>query len=99
MARERQAPATPATALLKRLGIAYTEHLYEYVDGGGTASSSAALGVDEHQVVKTLVFEDERAKPLVVLMHGDRQVSAKELARQIGCARVGPCRPEVAERH
>jgi Cys-tRNA(Pro) deacylase len=90
---------TPATAVLKRMGIAYTEHFYEYVEHGGTAVSSASLGVDEHQVVKTLVFEDDKRVPLIVLMHGDCKVSAKDLARQIGAKRVGPCTPETAERH
>jgi Cys-tRNA(Pro) deacylase len=90
---------TPATAVLKRMGIAYTEHFYEYVEHGGTAVSSASLGVDEHQVVKTLVFEDDKRVPLIVLMHGDCKVSAKQLARQIGAKRVGPCTPETAERH
>jgi len=90
---------TPATAWLRREGVSYTEHLYDYVDHGGTAESSRQLGVSEHEVVKTLVMQDERAAPLVVLMHGDRQVSLKNLARQIGAKKVEPCRPEVAERH
>jgi Cys-tRNA(Pro) deacylase len=90
---------TPATAFLARHGVAFTEHHFEYVDRGGTAHTSAALGVPEHQVVKTLVMEDERGDPLVVLMHGDRKVSTKELARQAGVKRVAPCKPETAQRH
>lgn len=91
--------ATPATDWLRARGIAFTEHVYDYVEHGGTAESSKQLGVDEHAVVKTLVMQDEQAEPLVVLMHGDRQVSLKELARQIPCKKVEPCRPEVAQRH
>jgi Cys-tRNA(Pro) deacylase len=90
---------TPATQALKRAGIEFTEHVYDYVDHGGTAESSRQLGVDEHAVVKTLVMQDEKAEPLIVLMHGDRTVSLKELARQIPCKKVEPCKPEVAQRH
>jgi len=90
---------TRATACLKSLGIEYTEHVYEYVEHGGTAVSSDSLGVPEHEVVKTLVMEDEARRPLIVLMHGDRKVSTKELARQAGRKRIEPCRPEVAQRH
>jgi Cys-tRNA(Pro) deacylase len=90
---------TPATTALKRLGITYTEHIYEYVEHGGTTVSSSALGVPEHNVVKTLIFEDDQKKPLCVLMHGDKKVSTKELARQIGTKKVGPCKPEDATRH
>jgi Cys-tRNA(Pro) deacylase len=90
---------TRGTAFLKKHGIAYTEHAYDYVEHGGTAVSSAALGVPEHQVVKTLLMQDERGRPLVVLMHGDRKVSTKALARQIGARRIDPCRPQDAERH
>jgi Cys-tRNA(Pro) deacylase len=91
--------ATPATAFLAKAGVAYTEHFYEYVEHGGTGVSSSALGVPEHHVVKTLVMENERAEPLVVLMHGDRKVSTKELARVAGAKRIFPCKPEVAQRH
>lgn len=91
--------ATPATQFLKGAGVAYTEHEFEYVEHGGTSVSSSALGVPEHQVVKTLVMENERAEPLVVLMHGDRKVSTKELARAAGVKRIAPCKPEVAMRH
>jgi len=93
------APSTPATRLLREAGIPYTEHLYRYEERGGTAVSSRELGVDEHAVVKTLVMEDEAGAPVVVLMHGDREVSTKALARQIGVRAVRICRPEVANRH
>lgn len=84
---------------MKKNAVAYTEHPYDYEDKGGTRVSSEKLGIDEHAVVKTLVMEDDEKKPLVVLMHGDRDVSTKNLARQIGKKRVEPCKPEVAERH
>ena len=90
---------TPATAFLKAHGIAFTEHDYEYVERGGTAVSADSLGVPEHEVVKTLVMQDEHAKPLIVLMHGDRKVSTKNLARQAGRKSIEPCRPELAQRH
>jgi Cys-tRNA(Pro) deacylase len=90
---------TPGTALLKARGIAFSEHTYEYVEHGGTEVPAKSLGVPEHQIVKTLVMEDEGRKPLVVLMHGDRKVSTKELARQARRKRVAPCAPEVAQRH
>ncbi|KQU73388.1 MULTISPECIES: Cys-tRNA(Pro) deacylase [unclassified Rhizobacter] len=99
MARKDHASETPATQLLRKHGIAFTEHLYDYVEHGGTTESARQLGVDEHHVVKTLVMEDESAAPLIVLMHGDRQVSTKNLARQIGAKKVTPCKPEVAQRH
>ena len=99
MARKDHASETPATQWLKRQGARYTEHFYDYVDHGGTAESARQLGVDEHSVVKTLVMEDDNAAPLIVLMHGDRQVSTKNLARQAGLKKVTPCRPEVAQRH
>lgn len=91
--------ATPATELLAREGVEYTEHHYEYVEHGGTSVSSSALGVPEHHVVKTLVMETDRGDPLIVLMHGDRKVSTKELARRAGAKRIFPCKPEVAQRH
>jgi len=90
---------TPATQLLRRAGVAFTEHAYEYLEHGGTAESARQLGIDEHHVVKTLVMQDEAARPLIVLMHGDKQVSTKNLARSIGVKAVQPCAPEVAERH
>ena len=90
---------TPATQALRRAGVDFSEHVYEYVEHGGTAESARQLGVDEHAVVKTLVMQDEKARPLIVLMHGDRQVSTKNLARSIGVKAVEPCAPDVAERH
>lgn len=91
--------ATPATAFLAREGVQFTEHEFEYVEHGGTSHSSTSLGVPEHEVVKTLIMENEKGDPMVVLMHGDRKVSTKELARQAGTKRVFPCKPEVATRH
>jgi len=91
-------PVTPAVRLLRQHGVDFQAHLYDYVEHGGTTRSSSALGVDEHQVVKTLVFETEAKKPLIVLMHGDKQVSAKSLARHLGVKSVAPCKPEVAEK-
>ena len=90
---------TPATDYLKAKHIAFSEHTYDYVEHGGTEVPAQALGVPEHQIVKTLVMEDEARKPLVVLMHGDRKVSTKELARQAQRKRIEPCKPEVAQRH
>jgi len=97
--KDRHVSQTPATAWLEQHGVAYTEHPYDYVEHGGTAESARQLGVEEHAVIKTLVMQDERAQPLVVLMHGDRQVSTKNLARAIAAKSVEPCRPEVAQRH
>jgi len=99
MSRREHAPETPATSFLRRHEVPFTEHLYAYVEHGGTSESSRQLGLDEHAVVKTLVMQDQDAKPLIILMHGDRQVSLKNLARQIGAKRVEPCKPAVAERH
>ena len=99
MSKSRHVSETPATQFLRRHGVAFGEHPYDYVEHGGTAESARQLGVDEHQVVKTLVMEDEHTKPLIVLMHGDRTVSTKNLARAIGCKSVEPCKPEVAQRH
>ena len=90
---------TQATVFLKANKVAYTVHEYAYVEHGGTEVSAQSLGVPEHSVVKTLVMQDEDAKPLIVLMHGDRKVSTKNLARQAGRKRVEPCKPEVAQRH
>lgn len=90
---------TPATQLLKAHKVEFTEHPYEYVEHGGTSESARQLGLDEHAVVKTLVMQDQDARPLLVLMHGDCTVSTKNLARQIGCKSVEPCKPEVANRH
>ena len=97
--KDRHVSETPATQFLRSHGVAFTEHVYEYVEHGGTAESARQLGVAEHEVVKTLVMQDERARPLIVLKHGDRQVSTKNLARQIGAKTVEPCTPEAAQRH
>ena len=97
--KEKHVSETPATQMLKAAGVSYTEHPYDYVDHGGTAESARQLGVDEHSVVKTLVMQDEKAQPLIVLMHGDCSVSTKNLAREIGAKSVEPCKPEVAQRH
>jgi Cys-tRNA(Pro) deacylase len=94
-----KAPSTNATRLLRERKVPYTEHLYRYEEKGGTAVSARELGVEEHAVVKTLVMEDEAGAPLVVLQHGDREVSVKALARQLGRKAIQPCRPEVAQRH
>lgn len=99
MAKKEHISETPATQWLRRNGIAFSEHPYEYEEHGGTTVSARKLGVDEHHVVKTLVMQDEKAQPLIVLMHGDCKVSTKNLARQIGCKSVEPCKPEVAHRH
>ena len=88
-----------AIPVLKRQGVPFTEHEYRYEARGGTAVSSRELGVDEHAVIKTLVMEDEDQRPLIVLMHGDREVSTRNLARQIGAKTVTPCSPDVAQRH
>lgn len=98
MAKEKT-PVTPAIRQLRAAGVSFSEHLYQYEEKGGTAVSARELGVDEHAVVKTLVMEDERKNPLIVLMHGDRQVSTKELARIIGVRQVNPCLPDSANRH
>ena len=90
---------TPATRLLKAHKVEFSEHPYDYVEHGGALHSAEVLGLDPFMVVKTLIMEDEKARPLVVLMHGNRQVSTKNLARQIGCKTVAPCQPEVANRH
>ena len=91
--------ATPATLFLGEHGVSFTEHFFEYVEHGGTAHTASALGVPEHEVVKTLIMETDRGEPLVVLMHGDRKVSTKELARAAGVKRIAPCKPEAAQRH
>jgi Cys-tRNA(Pro) deacylase len=90
---------TPATQFLRQHGVPFSEHVYDYVEHGGTAESSRQLGVPEHEVIKTLVMQDENAKPLIVLMHGDREVSLKNLARQAGRKKVEPCTPDAAQRH
>ncbi len=97
--KDKHVSETPATQMLRRAGVAFSEHPYDYVDHGGTAESARQLGLPEHAVVKTLVMQDDKAQPLIVLMHGDRQVSTKALAREIGVKSVEPCTPEVAQRH
>lgn len=92
-------PVTPAVRLLRQEQVAFTAHPYNYEEKGGTAVSARELGVDEHAVIKTLIMEDDRGGPLIVLMHGDRQVSTRELARAIGARSVTPCAPAVADRH
>lgn len=94
-----KSPSTNATRLLRASGVDFTEHLYRYEEKGGTRVSARELGVDEHAVIKTLVMEDDAKRPLVVLMHGDREVSTKGLARVIGAKAVTPCKPDVADRH
>jgi Cys-tRNA(Pro) deacylase len=92
-------PVTQAVRVLRAAGVPFQGHIYTYVDGGGTAQVASSLGVDEHRVVKTLIMEDERRNPLIVLMHGDRQVSTQALARAIGAKRIIPCDPKVADKH
>jgi Cys-tRNA(Pro) deacylase len=92
-------PATPAIHFLRRHGVAFTEHPYQYEDRGGTRVSARELSVDEHAVVKTLVMQDEAKQPLIILMHGDREVSTKQLARQIGRKTIVPSGPDDAQRH
>lgn len=92
-------PVTQAVRMLRGAGVSFEGHLYTYVDGGGTAQVAQALGVDEHLVVKTLIMEDEQHNPMIVLMHGDRQVSTQALARTVGAKRIAPCDPKVADKH
>ena len=99
MAKKTKIAGTPALRALKAAAIDFEPKLYDYVKRGGTRSSSGALGVDEHEVIKTLIFEDENKNPFVVCMHGDQEVSAKELARVLGVKSVGPCDPVTAQRH
>ncbi|MDI1339333.1 aminoacyl-tRNA deacylase [Polaromonas sp.] len=99
MGKKEHVSETPATQMLKAAGVAFTEHQYEYLEHGGAQHSAEVLGFDPFTVVKTLVMQDQDAKPLLVLMHGNRKVSTKNLARQIGAKSVEPCKPEVANRH
>jgi Cys-tRNA(Pro) deacylase len=98
MSRDK-APMTPAVRVLRQAGVEFSEHPYQYVERGGTAVFAQQFGVDEHVVIKTLVMEDDARRPFVVLMHGDREVSTKELARTLGVKTVQPCSPETAQRH
>jgi len=97
--KDKHVSETPATQWLKAAGLRFEPHAYDYIDHGGTAESARQLGWPEHAVVKTLIMQDEQTKPLVILMHGDRSVSTKALARAIGCKSVEPCKPDVAQRH
>lgn len=99
MAKKTHVSETPATAWLKARGVAFTEHPYEYLEQGGAQHSARVLALDPGSVVKTLVMQDEAARPLVILMHGNRSVSTKNLARQTGAKSIEPCKPEVANRH
>ena len=99
MARKDHVSETPATGFLKANGVGYTEHPYSYLEHGGAQHSAQVLGVDPFMVVKTLVMEDEKGRPLLVLMHGNRKVSTRSLARQVGAKSIEPCTPEVAHRH
>jgi Cys-tRNA(Pro) deacylase len=99
MSRAERLPVTAAVRVLREHRVSYTDHPYDYEPRGGTAVSARELGVDEHAVIKTLVMQDDAARPLIVLMHGDREVSTKALARQIGVKSIAPCAPEVADRH
>jgi len=99
MSKARHVSETPATQMLRGHGVDFSEHVYEYLEHGGTSVSARELGVDEHCVVKTLVMEDEKSSPLIVLMHGDCTVSTKNLARQVARKKIEPCRPDVAQRH
>ncbi len=99
MTKRQHVSETPAVAFLKLHGVVYTAHPYAYEEHGGTEVSARELGVEEHAVIKTLVMQDQGAKPVIVLMHGDRKVSTKNLARQAGLKSVAPCAPEVAQRH
>jgi len=99
VSKKQHVSETPATQWLRTHGVAFTEHPYEYLEHGGAQHSAQVLGLDPFAVVKTLVMQDQDAKPLIVLMHGNRTVSTKNLARQIGAKSVEPCKPEVAQRH
>ncbi|MFZ6846455.1 Cys-tRNA(Pro) deacylase [Undibacterium sp. RuTC16W] len=99
LAKKEHVSVTQATQFLRKHKAVFSEHPYAYEEHGGTAVSARELAVDEHAVVKTLVMQDDAAKPLIVLMHGDRKVSTKNLARQIGCKSVEPCKPEIAQKH
>jgi Cys-tRNA(Pro) deacylase len=98
MAKDKT-PVTAAIRQLRQAGVSFTDHLYAYEEKGGTSVSARELGVDDHQVIKTLIMEDENKRPLIVLMHGDRQVSTRELARALGVKTIAPCAPEAANRH
>ena len=99
MAKDKHVSETPATQFLKKNRISYSEHPYDYVDHGGALEAAKQLDLDPHQVAKTLIMEDENARPLIVVMHGDCEVSTKNLARQIAAKKVSPCVPDTAQKH
>lgn len=99
MAKAKHVSETPATKFLRAHGVAFEEHPYDYVDHGGTAEAARQLGLDHHAVAKTLIMEDEKRQPLIVLMHGDCEVSTRNLARQTGAKSITPCTPDTAQRH
>ena len=99
MGKKSHVSETPATRLLRERGVDFGEHVYDYVEHGGAQHSAQVLGLDPHAVVKTLVMQDDKGQPLIVLMHGDRSVSTRQLARQIGVRQVEPCTPEAVQRH
>ncbi|MFT4171672.1 MAG: Cys-tRNA(Pro) deacylase [Rhodocyclaceae bacterium] len=99
MSHHDKTPVTSAIRVLRQHGAVFSDHLYDYEEHGGTAVSSRALGVEEHAVIKTLIMEDDHKHPLIVLMHGDREVSTKNLARHMGVKTIAPCSPDVANRH
>lgn len=99
MAKDDVIPVTQAVRVLRAANVVFSPHLYEYLERGGTKHSAAALGVDEHTVIKTIVLEDEAKQPLICLQHGDLEVSTKNLARILGCKTITPCAPETAFRH
>lgn len=99
MANDSEIPVTQAVRILRAAKVAFSPHLYDYMERGGTAHSAAALGVDEHTVIKTIVLEDEAKQPLIFLQHGDLEVSTKNLARIRGCKTITPCSPDTAHRH
>lgn len=99
MSKEKHVSETPATQLLKKNKTGFSEHPYSYVDHGGATEAARQLGLDLHQVAKTLIMEDENARPLVVVMHGDCEVSTKNLARQTGAKKIAPCSPDTAQKH
>ena len=95
----KKGPVTQAVRALRKAKIPFDDHPYAYVNGGGTARSAAEIGIDEHQMIKTLIMEDEVANPMIVLMYGDREVSTRALARELGVKHVRPCDPKTADRH
>lgn len=99
MSKSKHVSETPATQFLKANSIAFSEHPYDYVDHGGASEAARQLGLDPHAVAKTLIMEDESKQPLIVIMHGDKEVSTRNLARQTGAKKIAPCAPATAQRH